>query len=80
MSDTSMQERSDDTGATYISRLLSLMHGNLPEALKTRADELTELYSKQLSAIEKLGIKILPLWSMASSRVVELRPLSSDRS
>ena len=52
-----MQERSDDTGATYMPRLLSLMNADLPEPLNTRADELTEPYSKQLSAtwIEKLG-------------------------
>ena len=34
-----------------------------PEALNTQSDELTELYSKQLSAIENLGIKIPPLWA-----------------
>ena len=43
-----------------------------PRSFENSADELTELYSNQLSAIEKLGIKIPPLWSMASSRAVEL--------
>ena len=72
MSDASMQERSDDTGATYMPRLLSLMNGKIPADLKTRADELTELYSTRESEIKKLGIEIPPLWSMAASNVVEL--------
>ena len=75
MSDASMQERSessDDTGATYMPRLLSLMNGKIPADLKTRADELTELYSTRESEIKKLGIEIPPLWSMVASNVVEL--------